>query len=181
MWHCYFSQSNYYGGSPPLPISHTPLLPRCSLYNIDAIEESATLQAITDCGNKEMVVSPDFICISDQNNLSDTTLINSIEHGFPKPEIHNFWEVQHHLSTDKGFVLMDSFLAQMFLGESIMLLAHQGVVCMKAYANASVHWPGMNTSICNFRANCLVCSSIAPKSTLNANPHNSIRRLTLLT
>ena len=33
---------------------------------------------------------------------------------------------------------------------------------MKARANESVYWPGMNASIRSIRANCMVCSTIAP-------------------
>ena len=40
--------------------------------------------------------------------------------------------------------------------------AHQGVDGMKARANDSVYWPGMNASIRNFRANCSICTTIAP-------------------
>ena len=40
--------------------------------------------------------------------------------------------------------------------------AHQGVDGMRARANDSVYWPGMNASIRNFRANCSFCTTIAP-------------------
>ena len=40
--------------------------------------------------------------------------------------------------------------------------AHQGVVGMKACANDSVYWPRMDASIRSIRANCMVCSNIAP-------------------
>ena len=40
--------------------------------------------------------------------------------------------------------------------------AHQGVIGMKAHVNESVYWPGMDTSIRSIRANCMVCSNIAP-------------------
>ena len=33
---------------------------------------------------------------------------------------------------------------------------------MKANANESVYWPGMDASICSIRANCIVCSNITP-------------------
>ena len=40
--------------------------------------------------------------------------------------------------------------------------AHLGVVGMKARANESVYWPGMDVSIRSIRANCMECSTIAP-------------------
>ena len=40
--------------------------------------------------------------------------------------------------------------------------AYQRVVGMTARINCSGHRPGMNASIHNFRANCIVCSSMAP-------------------
>ena len=38
---------------------------------------------------------------------------------------------------------------------------HQGVDSMKACANDSVYWSGMNASICNFRANSSICATVA--------------------
>ena len=38
----------------------------------------------------------------------------------------------------------------------------QRVIGMKARANESVYWPGMDASIRNIRANCMLCSTIAP-------------------
>ena len=55
--------------------------------NTDAIVESETLQPIMDCSNNATVMSPDFICISGQNDQSNTTLINSIEHQFFSTDI----------------------------------------------------------------------------------------------
>ena len=40
--------------------------------------------------------------------------------------------------------------------------AHQGVVGMRARANLSVYWPGMNSNIANFKANCRTCTENAP-------------------
>ena len=40
--------------------------------------------------------------------------------------------------------------------------AHQGVVGMKARANESVYWPGMDASIRNHRESCGTCVKIAP-------------------
>ena len=40
--------------------------------------------------------------------------------------------------------------------------AYQGVNGIKARANDTVDWPGMNASIRNFRVNCPTCATIAP-------------------
>ena len=45
--------------------------------------------------------------------------------------------------------------------------AHQGVDGMKARANDSVYWPGMNASIWNFRANCSFCTTQLTSHQLN--------------
>ena len=41
----------------------------------------------------------------------------------------------------------------------------QGKVAMKARANGSIYWPGMNVSIRNTRASCMFCIKIAPSQT----------------
>lgn len=40
--------------------------------------------------------------------------------------------------------------------------AHQGVGGMKARANETVYWPGMNKSIQDYRDSCGTCNRIAP-------------------
>ena len=40
--------------------------------------------------------------------------------------------------------------------------AHQGVTSMRARANCTVYWPGMNASIRNFRECCIACRTVAP-------------------
>ena len=51
--------------------------------------------------------------------------------------------------------------------------AHQGEGVMKARANESIYWSGMNTSIRNTRASCTYCSKTAPsqpKEPINLTP-----------
>ena len=81
---------------------------------------------------------------------------------FPtKLEMHDFCQLWHRLSTDGGLVLKDGRIAvPKFLWKKVLCclhLAHQGVVCMKARANDSVYWPGINASV----RICIACSSIA--------------------
>ena len=42
-----------------------------------------------------------------------------------------------------------------------LLSAHWSIEGMKARANDSIYWPGMNTSILNFRASCSTCATIS--------------------
>lgn len=63
--------------------------------------------------------------------------------------------------------------------------AHQVMDGMKAHANDSVFWPGMNASIWNFKANCLVCENIAPSQhqepiTITPSPDWSFQQIPLL-
>ena len=101
-----------------------------------------------------------------------TKLINAINQGFPhkgpltKPDIHDFWELQNWLSTDRGLVLMHG---RIVIPKSLrtkilhcLHAAHQGVDGMKTRANNTIYWPGMNASICNFRVNCPTCTTIVP-------------------
>ena len=138
----------------------------------DVAMELAAIQAAVNIDNNTAVITPDHIRASGRNDKTYTTLINAINQGFsPKrnltePDIRDFWEVRHRLSNDKGLVLMDRrIVIPKPLRKKILHClhsAHQGVDGMKARANDSVYWPGMNASIRNFRANCSFCTTIAP-------------------
>ena len=106
---------------------------------------------------------------------SDTTyclLITTIQNGFPitrqKPvqALREFWEVRNCLSTTNNIALLDRRLViPSSLREKVLQTlhaAHQGVTGMSARANQSIYWPGMNSCICNYRANCKTCSTNAP-------------------
>ena len=184
IYRCYFLQSNFYGRSTfGLFFAH-PSFPDIQLSdNIEGIVESAVLQAIMDYGNTETIISLDLIHTSSQNDQNYTTLVNSIEQGFPnrhsliKPMIYNFWEVWHLLSTDRGLLLMKGRIVvpKSLKGKISRYLhsVHQGVVCIKTHANDSVFWLGMNVSICNFRPNCIVCLRMAtsqPRDPITITP-----------
>ena len=112
-----------------------------------------------------------FFAINDQ---SYRNLIKSInqrfpsKHSFIEPDIRDFWEVRHRLSTDRGLMLMDGRIVipkSLKKGLHCLHSAHQSVDGMKARANDTVYWPGMNSSICNicnFWANWSICATIAP-------------------
>ena len=82
------------------------------------------------------------------------------------PEVCEYWEVRHHLNVDNNLVLLDQRIiiptSQCTKILCSLHSAHQGEVSMKAHANESVYWPGMNVSIRTTRANCTECSKIAP-------------------
>ena len=134
--------------------------------------ELATIQAITYSSNDVTAMSPDHIRASSRNDHSNTTLINTInqgfltKHSFTEPKIHDFWEVQYQLSTERDLVLMDRRIVvpKSLKGKVLSCLysAHQGIEGMKTRANNSVYWPGMNASIHNFRASCSTCAIITP-------------------
>ena len=83
------------------------------LDKIDAAIQAATILATTNACNKNTVKSLDHIRASGRSDNLYTKLIHTINQGFPhkhslmEPDIHNFWEVWHWLSTDRGLVLMN--------------------------------------------------------------------------
>ena len=93
-----------------------------------------------------------------------TKLIHAINQGFfhkrslTEPDMRDLLEVWHRLSTDRGLVIMDrgTIILKSLRRKTLHCLhaAHQGIDSMKASANNTVYWPGMNASIHNFRANC---------------------------
>ena len=132
------------------------------LDKIDAAVQAVTIQTTTNACNNNAVMTPDHIrALSRSDNLY-TKLIHAINQGFlhkhslTEPDICDFWEVQHQLSTDRGLVLMDRRIVILKSLRTKILhclhAAHQGVDSMKARANDTVYWPCMNASICNFRA-----------------------------
>ena len=139
---------------------------------IDAAVQAATIQATTNACNNNAVTTPDHIQVSGRSDNLYTKLIHAINQGFShkcsltKPDICDFWEVQHQLSTDRGLVLMDG---RIIIPKSLrtkilhhLHAAHQGVDSMKARAYNTVYWHSINASIHNFRANCPTCATIVP-------------------
>ena len=144
------------------------------LQEADAVEDavrSVTMEAMADYGDDLGVISPDLVRAgrADRNYM---TLVNTVERGFPgtrhltDPGIHEFWEVWHRLSTENGLVLIDRRIVIPLSHRKRVLrclhAAHQGLVGMKARANISVYWPGMDVAIRNHHASCCVCTTIAP-------------------
>ena len=137
--------------------------------------KSTTLLSSFRASDNVALISPDVIRAAGHNDLQYKKLIETIQNGFEKtrsltvPEIREYWEVRHRLSVDDGLVLLDHRIV-IPTSQSANVLrslhsAHQGEVGMKARANRSVYWPGMNAPIRNTRASCMFCAKIAPRQT----------------
>ena len=137
--------------------------------NISDIIESTDLMATFAGSNNIAMILPDLICAAGHGNLQYEKLISVIQQGFLRThnltalEICEYWEVRHCLITDNGLVLLDwrIVIHKTQRQKSLHRLhsVHQGGVGMKGCANESVYWPGMNSSIRNIKANCMICSN----------------------
>ena len=152
-------------------------------HNIDAATELASIQATMNTSDSNAAITPNHFRETGRNDQSYTNFINSINQGFlfkhslTEPDIHNFWEVWHRLSTDGRIVIPKSLRRKVL---HYLYTAHQGMNNMKASTNDTVYWPGMNMSIHNFRENCSICATIAPNQpqepitlTPSLNSHSS--------
>ena len=130
----------------------------------------------------KLIWKPDLIRASSQKDQSYTALINSIESGFPdkrsrtKLEICHFWKVrelpQHWIGLcNYGWEYCSGQIPQKKV-LCILHSAHQQMVGMKARANDSVYWSGINASILNFSV-----LEHGPELTSRANHHYYIHWL----
>ena len=139
--------------------------------NIEALVESVTISSLSDFKDAN-TISPEMIRRAAKDDNTYTTLMNTIINGFPdsrhltSPEIREYWEVRHRLCIDNAIVLMDgrTVVPHSLRNRVLRALhsAHQGVVGMRARANESVYWPGMDASIRHHHSSCTACSKIAP-------------------
>ena len=133
---------------------------------VRAITVSALLD-LTSCA-----VSHDDIRKASSQDPDYNQLVQQIQRGFPSskhatpPNIREFWEVRQRLSTIDGVALLDkrtvipaSLRKQML---EFLHSAHQGIVGMKARANQSIYWPGMDASIKQYKGTCAYCQTNAP-------------------
>ena len=119
--------------------------------------------------NNIAIISLDIIHTAVRGNQQYKKLISMIQ-GFPRthnltaPEVHEYWDVSHRLSTDNGLMLLDQSIVILKTQQRKVLhclnSAHLRVVSMKVHADESVYWPGIDASICSIRTNCMVCSNI---------------------
>ena len=139
---------------------------------IESCYKIAAIEAITSYGDEIGVISPDMIRASGRGDAAYSILAEQIKNGFPQsrqlldPLIREFWEVRNRLSADNGLIMLDRRIV-IPVGYRKRVLrclhsAHQGVAGMKARANETVYWPGMDTSIRNHRESCSTCVRIAP-------------------
>ena len=81
--------------------------------NVSDIIESSALMATFAGSNNIAMISLDLICAAGHGDPQYEKLISVIEQGFPRtcnltaPEVREYWEVRHHLSTNNGLVLLD--------------------------------------------------------------------------
>lgn len=140
--------------------------------DIEAFVKAVSMEAIVNYGDDTGAISPDMVRVAGHGDETIIHLANCIEKGFPKsrslldPTIRSFWEVRDRLSTDNGLVLLDCrIVIPRSLRKRVLQClhsAHQGVVGMKARANETIYWPGLDADIRNFRSNCTICNTIAP-------------------
>ena len=144
--------------------------------NISDIIKSTALMATFAGSNNIAMISPDLIPAAGCGDPQYGKLISVIQQSFPRTrnlmarKVREYWEVRHRLSINNSLVLLDQRIVipktQWRKVMHCLHSAHQGVIGMKACANKSVYWPGMSALICSIRANCMVCSNIAPSQPL---------------
>ena len=158
---------------------------------------SITTMTTFGANSNTALTSPDPIRAAGHSDPQYIKLIKPIQRGFPRtrrltaPEYFlttEYWEVRHRLSVDNDLALLDQRIIIPTSQRTKILRslhsAHQGEVGMKARANESVYWPGMNASIRTTRANCTECSKIAPSQprepiTLTVSPDWPFQKIVL--
>ena len=132
----------------------------------------SAIQQINNDQNPDSAITMDNIRTAAKQDNTYQTLLNTVQNGFPRSrsetpsEIRNFWGTKHRLSVFQDVVLFDKRLVipSNLRQRTIRLLhsAHQGCTGMKSRAETTVYWPGINSCILNFRAQCRSCSIHAP-------------------
>ena len=117
--------------------------------NISDIIKSTALMAIFASSYNIVMISQDLIHAAGHGDPQYEKLISVIQQGFPRtcnltaPEVHEYWEVRHRVSTDHGRVLLNwrivTSKTQWRKVLHCLHSAHQGVIGMKACANESVY------------------------------------------
>ena len=158
----------------------------CSAYPESTVEEQvkdvidSKIHSLNseDCWDDTTLLSLQSIKHATEKDDSFQLLIRTIFSGFPntrhltEPSIRDFWEVRDRLSaTDNVITMDDRLVIPKLLRKQVLHAlhsAHQGTNGMRARAQYSVYWPGLNNDIRNMRNNCKYCSEISPVS--HANP-----------
>ena len=139
---------------------------------IECCYAQAAAEAISGYGNGSDMLTPDMIRAAGRGDAAYTILNTQIIEGFPSsrskvdPLIRSFWEVRDRLSADNGLIMLDRrIVVPTGLRKRVLRClhaAHQGITGMKARANETVYWPGMDASLRNHRESCSTCIRVAP-------------------
>ena len=139
---------------------------------VETCHDHASVEAISAYGDDSGLLSPDMVRAAGRGDAAYTMLNTQIVEGFPDhrsqvdPLIRSYWEVRSRLSANNGLVMLDRrIVIPTGLRKRVLRnlhSAHQGVVGMKARANETVYWPGMDASIRNHRESCHTCVKVAP-------------------
>ena len=139
---------------------------------VETSYNQASVEAISGYGDESGLLSPDMVRAAGRGDAAYAMLNTQIMNGFPShrnevdPLIRSYWEVRNRLSADNGLVMLDRrIVIPVGLRKRVLRSlhsVHQGVVGMKARANETVYWPGMDASIRNHRESCHTCIRVAP-------------------
>ena len=142
------------------------------VHDIEDFVRAVSMEAIVDYGDDTGAISPDMVRAAGRGDDIICRLADRIEKGFPQsrslldPSIRSFWELRNRLTNDNGLILLDCrIVIPHSLRKRVLRClhsAHQGVVGMKARANETIYWPGLDADIRNFRNNCSICNTISP-------------------
>ena len=107
-----------------------------------------------------------------KNDEEYRLLAEAIQKGFSDrktdlpPSVAKYWDVKDYMTTVDGICLFNtrpvipqSLRARVLSG---LHSAHQGMAGMRARANMSVYWPGLNKSLRNYLDTCAYCRIHAP-------------------
>ena len=129
----------------------------------DIQTEIATITALSNVEN----ISVTHVRKAGQSDEQYTELLKMIEMGFPATkkdvplQLREFWAVHERLSAADGIAMMDTrIVIPRSLRKQIITNLHaanQGISGMKARANISVYWPGIDGQMREYKNNCADC------------------------
>ena len=145
-------------------------------YDIDIsnkIDERAQAVSISSISNACETVSIQQVRESARSDKQYQELLWLIQRGFPKSRsktdpshLREYWGVHERLSCIDGVAMMDSrTVIPRSLRKQILTNLHsanQGISGMKARANLSVYWPGMDAQMRGFKDACADCLENSP-------------------
>ena len=138
-----------------------------------SLAEHMRAASISSITNLSQSISIDEVKEAGQADEQYTDLLRLIQSGFPRsrnkvqpPHLREFWGVKDRLTVIDDVALMDSrIVVPRSLRKQIMSNLHaanQGMSGMKARANQTVYWPGMDAQMKNFKDTCADCLENSP-------------------